>query len=77
MTSVIYIIILRGTNIMNIIVNNTSMQPIYEQIVEQIKGMIIQGTMKQEEVLHRIVLPLPPYQKAFQSRVLQVLAYGN
>ena len=36
---------------MNIIINNTSMQPIYEQIVEQIKGKIIQGTMKQEEML--------------------------
>ena len=36
---------------MNIIVNNTSMQPIYEQIVEQIKGLIIQGAMKQEENL--------------------------
>ena len=36
---------------MNIIVNNTSMQPIYEQIVDQIKGMIMQGIMKQEEML--------------------------
>ena len=36
---------------MNIIVNNTSMQPIYEQIVEQIKGMIMQGQMQQEEML--------------------------
>ena len=36
---------------MNIIVNNTSMQPIYEQIEEQIKGMIMQGQMQQEEML--------------------------
>jgi len=36
---------------MNIIVNNTSMQPIYEQIVEQIKGMIMQGQMEQGEML--------------------------
>ncbi len=36
---------------MNIIVNNTSMQPIYEQIVEQIKGMIMQGELQQEEML--------------------------
>jgi len=36
---------------MNIIVNNTSMQPIYEQIVEQIKGLIMQGVMKREEML--------------------------
>jgi GntR family transcriptional regulator len=27
------------------------MQPIYEQIVEQIKGMIMQGQMQQEEML--------------------------
>ena len=36
---------------MNLIINNSSMQPIYEQIVEQIKGMIMQGTMQQEEML--------------------------
>ncbi len=36
---------------MDIIVNNSSMQPIYEQIVEQVKGMIMQGQMKQEEML--------------------------
>ena len=36
---------------MNIIVNNTSMQPIYEQIVEQIKSMIMHGQMQQEEML--------------------------
>ena len=36
---------------MNIIVNNTSMQPIYEQIEEQIKGMIMRGQMEQGEML--------------------------
>ncbi|MBO5178077.1 MAG: GntR family transcriptional regulator [Lachnospiraceae bacterium] len=36
---------------MDIIVNNSSMQPIYEQIVEQVKGMIMKGQMKQEEML--------------------------
>ena len=36
---------------MNIIVNNSSMQPIYEQIVEQIKGLIMQGEIQQEEML--------------------------
>jgi len=36
---------------MNIIVNNTSMQPIYEQIVEQVKGLIMQGEMQQGEML--------------------------
>ena len=42
--------ILRGTN-MNIIVNNTSMQPIYEQIVEQIKKMVVSGELKPEDIL--------------------------
>ena len=36
---------------MNIIINNSSMQPIYEQIVEQIKAQILKGSLKQEESL--------------------------
>lgn len=36
---------------MNIIINHTSMQPIYEQIVAQIKAMIIDGTLKSQEML--------------------------
>ena len=36
---------------MKLIVNNSSMQPIYEQIVEQIKGLIMKGTLKEEEML--------------------------
>ncbi|MDD6572039.1 MAG: GntR family transcriptional regulator [Thermoflexaceae bacterium] len=36
---------------MKIIVNNSSMQPIYEQIVEQVKGLIMKGTLKEEELL--------------------------
>lgn len=36
---------------MNIIINNSSMQPIYEQIVDQIKEMILKGILKQESVL--------------------------
>lgn len=36
---------------MNIIINNSSMQPIYEQIVEQIKADILQGRLKQEQSL--------------------------
>ena len=32
---------------MNIIINNSSMKPIYEQIVEQIKGRILEGSLKQ------------------------------
>ncbi len=36
---------------MNIIINNSSMQPIYEQIVEQIKAAIMQERLKCEESL--------------------------
>ncbi len=36
---------------MNIIINNSSMQPIYEQIVEQIKADILNGKLKQEAAL--------------------------
>lgn len=36
---------------MKIIINHTSMQPIYEQITDQIKGMIIDGTLREEEML--------------------------
>lgn len=36
---------------MNIIINNSSMQPIYEQIVGQIKEQIMNGTLKQDTAL--------------------------
>ena len=36
---------------MQIIINNSSMQPIYEQIVNQIKAAIIQGKIKEEQML--------------------------
>ncbi|MBE5934416.1 MAG: GntR family transcriptional regulator [Lachnospiraceae bacterium] len=36
---------------MNIIINNSSMRPIYEQLVEQIKSLIIHGDIKIEEKL--------------------------
>ncbi len=36
---------------MNIIVNNSSMQPIYEQIGEQIKGLIMKGELKSDDML--------------------------
>ena len=41
---------------MRIIINNSSMQPIYEQFVEQIKAMILNGTLKEEA-------PLPSVRK--------------
>lgn len=36
---------------MKIIINHTSMQPIYEQIVSQIRGAVINGSMKTGEML--------------------------
>lgn len=36
---------------MEIIVNNSSMVPIYEQIVEQIKAMILNGRLRENDVL--------------------------
>ncbi len=36
---------------MNILINNSSMQPIYEQIVGQIKAAIMQGTLKEDQML--------------------------
>lgn len=36
---------------MNIIINNSSMQPIYEQIVGQLKSKIMQGELKEETML--------------------------
>lgn len=36
---------------MNIIINSSSMIPIYEQIVDQIKGMILNSTLKENDIL--------------------------
>ena len=36
---------------MKIIINNSSMQPIYEQLIEQIKTMIIHGELKENDNL--------------------------
>lgn len=36
---------------MNIIINNSSMQPIYEQVVDQIKAAIIQEKLQSEQAL--------------------------
>lgn len=36
---------------MQIILNNTSMIPIYEQLVDQIKNQIIAGTLRETDVL--------------------------
>ncbi len=36
---------------MRIIVNNSSMRPIYEQIVDQIKSLVLEGSLKPDTVL--------------------------
>lgn len=36
---------------MKLIINNSSMQPIYEQIVSQIKAAIMKGELKEEQML--------------------------
>ena len=36
---------------MNIIINNSSMQPIYEQIVAQIKAALLQGKLTENQML--------------------------
>ena len=36
---------------MKIMINNSSMQPIYEQIVEQIKSQVLRGNLKEGEPL--------------------------
>lgn len=36
---------------MNLIINNSSMQPIYEQIMEQIKQLVLTGKLKEETPL--------------------------
>ncbi|MBZ4647550.1 MAG: transcriptional regulator, GntR family [Clostridia bacterium] len=39
---------------MNIIISNSSQEPIYEQIVKQIKNMIIRGELAENEMLPSI-----------------------
>ena len=46
----LYTVCIRRSH-MKIIINHSSMQPIYEQITDQIKAMIIDGTLKEEEML--------------------------
>lgn len=36
---------------LSIIINNSSMQPIYEQLMEQIKAKILQGELKENDTL--------------------------
>lgn len=39
---------------MKMIINNSSMQPIYEQIVAQFKAAIMKGELKEEEMLSSV-----------------------
>lgn len=36
---------------MRLLINNSSMQPIYEQLVDQVKQLIVTGELKEEEIL--------------------------
>ena len=36
---------------MKIIINHSSMQPIYEQVADQIKALVIDGTLKEQDML--------------------------
>ena len=53
---------------MKIIINNSSMQPIYEQLVEQIKAQIINGQLHENDVL--------PSVRAL-SKELKISAYDH
>ncbi len=50
MNAVIYCLYRKGDE-MKIIINNSSMQPIYEQIVTQFKAAIMKGELKEEAML--------------------------
>lgn len=39
---------------MNIIISNANNQPIYEQIFQQLKGLIVQGELKEGDILPSI-----------------------
>lgn len=49
--TLLYTVYNRGGEHMKIIINNTSMVPIYEQIMEQIKAQIISGELKENDIL--------------------------
>ena len=53
MTTVVccYILFINRRETMNIIISHTSMEPIYEQIVRQIRAKIIDGSLKEKEPL--------------------------
>ncbi len=47
----LYTVCYKGVTNMNIIINNSSMQPIYEQIINQIKVLIMSGSLKDGAML--------------------------
>ena len=52
---------------MKIIINNTSMIPIYEQIVEQIKALIINGELKENDILPSVRSLSKDLKKAYDN----------
>ena len=52
---------------MNIIISNSSGQPIYEQIISQIKAMIISGELKEGDALPSMRLLSLPQRERMRS----------
>ena len=52
---------------MKIIINNSSMVPIYEQIMEQIKAQIISGELKENDILPSVRTMAKELKKAYDN----------
>ena len=55
---------------MNLMINNSSMQPIYEQIMEQIKQLVLTGKLKEES-------PLPSVRSLSKDLKISALTVKN
>ena len=54
---------------MNLIINHSSMQPIYEQIVGQIKGQILHGELQEGTMLPSLKFDTKTNGKPVKSRL--------
>ena len=52
---------------MKIIINHSSMVPIYEQIMEQIKAQVISGELKESDLLPSVRAMAKEFPKCFSS----------
>ena len=69
---------------MRIIINNTSMVPIYEQIMEQIKAQIISGELKENDILpsvrtmaKELKISALTVKKAYEAEGMTVTVHGK